>query len=71
MITILSQIEAVLNSRPLCAIDSESDIDILTPGHFLIGCPIIDCIEAIDDTQITSLDIWKLRQKMKREFFKR
>uniref|UniRef100_A0A0K8VHT8 Integrase catalytic domain-containing protein n=1 Tax=Bactrocera latifrons TaxID=174628 RepID=A0A0K8VHT8_BACLA len=71
MITLLSQIEAVLNSRPLCAIDSESDIDVLTSGHFLIGCPIIDCPEAINDNQIGSLDRWKLIQKLKKDFWKR
>ncbi|XP_050339493.1 uncharacterized protein LOC126765858 [Bactrocera neohumeralis] len=70
MITLLSQIEAILNSRPLCAIESESDIDVLTPGHFLIGCPIIDCPEAINDNQIGSLDRWKLIQKLKKDFWK-
>ncbi|XP_028042585.1 fatty acid synthase-like, partial [Bombyx mandarina] len=39
MSTTLCQIEACLNSRPLCPID-HNDIDnlnVLTPGHFLIG----------------------------------
>lgn len=39
MTTILAQIEAVLNSRPLMAIHSHSPegLQVLTAGHFLVG----------------------------------
>lgn len=38
MTTLLNQIEAVLNSRPLCPLtDDSEDLSALTPGHFLIG----------------------------------
>ncbi|XP_055309100.1 uncharacterized protein LOC129572990, partial [Sitodiplosis mosellana] len=38
LITFLVQIEAVLNSRPLYALSDEpTDMQVITPGHFLIG----------------------------------
>ena len=41
MTTVLSQIEACLNSRPLVPFpSSEEGLDVLTPGHFLIGRPL-------------------------------
>ncbi|XP_075152046.1 uncharacterized protein LOC142226066 [Haematobia irritans] len=40
--TLLSKIEACLNSRPLCATSQNpNDLSALTPGHFLIGSPIL------------------------------
>ena len=48
--TVLCQVEASLNSQPLVPIDSdENGIEVLTPGHFLIGHPI----EALPDPPST------------------
>lgn len=41
MSTLFAQIEACLNSRPLCAITTDlDDLNSLTPGHLLIGTPL-------------------------------
>jgi len=40
--TVLCRIEAVFNSRPLTPMSSSPlDLDYLTPGHFLIGRPLL------------------------------
>ena len=71
--TILTQVEGCLNSRPLVPISYDEDtIEPLTPGHFLIGRPL----EALPDPSasyqsVSLLQRWHLCQNLTRHFWKR
>lgn len=65
--TVLTQIEAVLNSRPLCPLsDDANDYTALTPGHFLIGEALTTIPEPnLLSEPISRLSRWQLlRQKV-------
>ncbi|XP_055842658.1 uncharacterized protein LOC129909610 [Episyrphus balteatus] len=69
--TVLTQIEAVLNSRPLCVI-SDQDLNPLTPAHFLIGEPFTAVPEPTTlNTPINRLSHWNHLQNMVQGFWKR
>ncbi|XP_031346826.1 uncharacterized protein LOC116173472 [Photinus pyralis] len=70
--TLVQQIEACLNSRPLVPIREVMDEDtLLTPGHFLIGRPILEPLEETgEDLKIGLSNRWKMVQKMKKEIWK-
>lgn len=71
--TILKRVEAILNSRPLCALTSDiDDIDYLTPGHFIIGAPMCSPPER----ELTNLSgnlvtRWQLLQQIIQLFWSR
>lgn len=66
--TILSQIEASLNSRPLCPLSEDiEDIDFLTPAHFLTSRAGLTIIETPQDARTR----WYLSQKIFKDIWKR
>jgi len=57
MYTVLAQIEAVMNSRPITPLsDDPNDLSYLTPGHFLVG----DALTSVPQQNVTQLPINKL-----------
>lgn len=72
--TLLVQIEAVLNSRPIHPLsDDPKDVQALTPGHFLIGEPLVLPLPFDMPAQPTSTGakLWKERQTMLKHFWNR
>ncbi|XP_026482866.1 uncharacterized protein LOC113391116 [Ctenocephalides felis] len=70
--TVLVQIEAVLNSRPLLATtDDSSDLSYISPGHFLIGEPLTAIPEAYLSDKVVNLNkIYKQMTAMRDRFWK-
>lgn len=71
--TLLTQIEAVLNSRPISPLsDDPDDLNALTPGHFLIGCaPTVIPEPSFEEVQISRLSRWQLTRQMLDSFWSR
>lgn len=66
--TLLAQIEACLNARPLCAISEDpDDINYLTPAHFLASGPTLTIIETERDERTR----WELTQRIFHDLWKR
>lgn len=71
MTTFLHQIEACLNSRPLCAQSEDiNDSIILTPSHFLIGREAVGIPDPISNVNTDLVNKWKHIQRMKKDFWK-
>ena len=71
--TLLTQIEACLNSRPLVPLPNDEDgVEALTPGHFLIGRPLESLPDPSDSYKsVNLLRRWHLCQAIVRHFWKR
>lgn len=72
--TILCQVEAMLNSRPLTPLnDDPTSLNALTPGHFLIGEALTRLPDEEDFRQIPEnrLTRWTHLQKMAQQFWQR
>lgn len=72
--TLLCQIESCLNSRPISVIsndDPQGQLP-LTPGHFLIGEPLINVPEQnYENSTVSSLSRWQFIQKTLQNFWRR
>ncbi|KAJ0174428.1 hypothetical protein K1T71_009536 [Dendrolimus kikuchii] len=66
--TLLSQLEACLNSRPLTTLTEDpQDLDYLTPSHFLASGPVLTIVETERDERTR----WQLTQKIFNDIWKR
>lgn len=71
--TLLAQIEACVNSRPLCPISSDpNDIGVLTPAHFLVGESLVAPPEQCHiEAKASWLTRWQRVQQMGQYFWSR
>ncbi|KMQ88386.1 hypothetical protein RF55_12139 [Lasius niger] len=73
MTTLLTQIEAVLNSRPLCPLsDDPEDLAVLTPSHFFLGHASTVLSEAaLELVNHSRLSRWQLLRQLLDSFWSR
>lgn len=71
MTTFLTQVEAVLNSRPLCLLTEDSnDLQALTLAHSLIGSTLTSIPEpSLETVKISHLSRWQLTWQMLNSFW--
>ncbi|CAI6357195.1 unnamed protein product [Macrosiphum euphorbiae] len=71
--TLCVRIEGILNSRPLTPASTDRhDHTALTPGHFLIGQPIMEVPEVnLIEVPMNRLTRWQLLRQMHQSFWKR
>ena len=70
--TLCAQIEACLNSRPLSPLSSDADdISALTPGHFLVGAPLMAMPEPFSDFSVAGVPRWRMVINMRNHFWRR
>lgn len=71
--TVLSQIEAVVNSRPLCEMSNDPNEDeVLTPAHFLHHTKaILPPDEDNNETKANYLSRWQTVQRISQNFWKK
>ncbi|XP_041450132.1 uncharacterized protein LOC121404545 [Drosophila obscura] len=71
MRTLLAQVSAVVNSRPLCY-TPDTEVNYLSPAHFLIGRPYTAIPEAdLDHIPVGRLGYWQSIQSMYQGFWKK
>ncbi|XP_039303513.1 uncharacterized protein LOC120357394 [Solenopsis invicta] len=69
--TLLCQIEACLNSRPLSPLSTDAaDLVALTPGHFLVG-EALGNITEVPESDLHPTSRWRLISAIKESFWRR
>lgn len=73
MMTVLAQIEAIMNSRPITPMsDDPNDLSVLTPGHFLIGETFTSYPESdLQELPVNKLSRWQHTEQIKQHFWAR
>ncbi|XP_011858760.1 PREDICTED: uncharacterized protein LOC105556288 [Vollenhovia emeryi] len=71
--TVVTQVEAILNSRPLTPMSADpTDLNALTPGHFLIGRSLASIVEPdVLDVKMNRLNRYQVLEQMRQSFWKR
>lgn len=71
--TVIVQIESILNSRPLCPLSVDiNDLNVLTPGHFLIGTALNSILEEdVRDVPVNRTNRFQLLSRMQQCFWQR
>lgn len=71
--TVIHQIEACLNSRPLTPLSENPDeLEVLTPGHFLVGGALTAPISSnLVEERENRLNRWQLCERLKQEFWQK
>lgn len=72
LLTVLVQIECILNSRPLTVVSSDPDPDVLTPAHFLMSTPL-QFLPAVNltDARISLTERKQLLDSLVQSFWKK
>lgn len=70
--TVITQVESVLNSRPLTPLSSDpNDLEVLTPGHFLLQEPPSCIAEPLLPETRSLRNRWQMVQLIVQSFWKR
>ena len=70
--TILTQVAAVLNSRPIAPLEtiSEEGLEAMTPVHFMVGRALQSLpTDMTSSNRVSSIKRWNLLQKLTEEFW--